>query len=477
MNCNQINTLLGAYHDHELSDGDRARVEEHLAGCEACRAELAELRRTTELVASLPRHEAPPVVGERVRADVRRTASARRRATAWRWLSVGGWIAAAATLLIVLRTAGWDPRLSPHPPTPSGLPRHSAEGSEHQAREEREMAKNDGASEGWVSPAGAPVDKARKRAAKPLGGHLAGKKAVGSEERDQGAAEWRGNDQANAESLARRMRAKGGRGDAELALRSGASRPAKSDSGGAKDRSSGGCPGPGGAGEQAPREPEPLTRPTAPPGAPPQRQASTGSDFAEKARGTASRHFGALAKAEGKAARIITVEFASRDSGLKFLRERAARHGASITEVRTKQQDDASLRLIADALDQEQTEASAFALRLPRGGAAKLLAELEPKRAKTKKQAGPAPARETGPPQAAAAATQDGRRAKGADANVVRRDEATIQAPPADAVAGYGGDKLDAKHAVLREDKDEKQGGSVTVWVILRVTQPSGAGD
>lgn len=48
MSCEKFNPLMSAYLDGELSDGDRRRFDEHLAACDACTRELAELKRLTE---------------------------------------------------------------------------------------------------------------------------------------------------------------------------------------------------------------------------------------------------------------------------------------------------------------------------------------------------------------------------------------------------------------------------------------------
>ena len=48
MSCNEFNRMAGAYLDGELPEEDRRRFEEHLASCDACRTELAELKRLTE---------------------------------------------------------------------------------------------------------------------------------------------------------------------------------------------------------------------------------------------------------------------------------------------------------------------------------------------------------------------------------------------------------------------------------------------
>jgi anti-sigma factor RsiW len=48
MRCDQFNQWAGAYLDGELSEADRRRFEEHLASCEQCRREVADLRNLTE---------------------------------------------------------------------------------------------------------------------------------------------------------------------------------------------------------------------------------------------------------------------------------------------------------------------------------------------------------------------------------------------------------------------------------------------
>lgn len=45
--------------DERLSELERARLEGHLAGCESCRAFLATLRATRDLLRSLPVRQAP----------------------------------------------------------------------------------------------------------------------------------------------------------------------------------------------------------------------------------------------------------------------------------------------------------------------------------------------------------------------------------------------------------------------------------
>jgi hypothetical protein len=55
----RIREMLSLYIDGELSSGDRARVEEHLAECDDCTWELETLRQTVELVGQLPKVPVP----------------------------------------------------------------------------------------------------------------------------------------------------------------------------------------------------------------------------------------------------------------------------------------------------------------------------------------------------------------------------------------------------------------------------------
>ena len=50
----RLQGLLSVYIDGQVNDSERARVEAHLDGCEACRSELTTLRATVDLLASLP---------------------------------------------------------------------------------------------------------------------------------------------------------------------------------------------------------------------------------------------------------------------------------------------------------------------------------------------------------------------------------------------------------------------------------------
>lgn len=82
---------LSAYLDHELDDGAKARVAEHVAGCADCQARLDGLRQTTYAIRALPM-EAPP----------RTFAIPATRRESFRWAPVAGWIGGVAVAVLVI---------------------------------------------------------------------------------------------------------------------------------------------------------------------------------------------------------------------------------------------------------------------------------------------------------------------------------------------------------------------------------------
>ncbi|MEW1587278.1 anti-sigma factor [Micromonospora vinacea] len=101
-----VHTLAGAYVLDAVDDIERAAFERHLAECEPCRVEVAELRETVARLADDTDVDAtPPGLRERTLAQAARTpqlrvsgsgAGGRRPAGRWRQLTVA---AAAAVLL------------------------------------------------------------------------------------------------------------------------------------------------------------------------------------------------------------------------------------------------------------------------------------------------------------------------------------------------------------------------------------------
>ncbi|HUW35122.1 MAG TPA: zf-HC2 domain-containing protein [Planctomycetota bacterium] len=102
MNCHDSKQLIMEYLDGELAPAEKHRLEEHLAGCDACQAELAEQERVIRAVRTLPRVAAPAGLGAKVAAEI-----ARENAPGghWRqWMFRYG--AMAASILIVVCAFG-----------------------------------------------------------------------------------------------------------------------------------------------------------------------------------------------------------------------------------------------------------------------------------------------------------------------------------------------------------------------------------
>jgi anti-sigma factor RsiW len=59
MTCRQVVLLLTDYLEGALTDADRARVEEHLAGCDACTAFVAQFQAAGRMTAALAAAEVP----------------------------------------------------------------------------------------------------------------------------------------------------------------------------------------------------------------------------------------------------------------------------------------------------------------------------------------------------------------------------------------------------------------------------------
>ncbi|MEK6779285.1 MAG: zf-HC2 domain-containing protein, partial [Candidatus Deferrimicrobiota bacterium] len=124
MDCLKTQPQLTAFHDGELPDADRVRVEEHLRGCPGCRALLADLARADE-AAGVP----DPGPGYWDRFNARLEDRIEREAEGPRVAVLRpkqGWmrqqlrflvpaVAAAALVVVVVRYGG----LNPGAPTPT----------------------------------------------------------------------------------------------------------------------------------------------------------------------------------------------------------------------------------------------------------------------------------------------------------------------------------------------------------------------
>jgi anti-sigma factor RsiW len=102
-----------AYALGALEDQEARAFEEHLAGCERCRDELATMRETVGSIALVVPAATPSAqLKQRLMAEVRRQSprrpAGRPRASGWvrPGLAIGSMVAAAAVVLVVVLTSG-----------------------------------------------------------------------------------------------------------------------------------------------------------------------------------------------------------------------------------------------------------------------------------------------------------------------------------------------------------------------------------
>ena len=77
MNCRQVVELMTDYLEGALSAIDRARFEEHIAGCDGCTAYLAQLRTARKIMGTLADEPVPALVEKELLEAFRSWRSAR----------------------------------------------------------------------------------------------------------------------------------------------------------------------------------------------------------------------------------------------------------------------------------------------------------------------------------------------------------------------------------------------------------------
>ena len=103
MTCDETRILLHALIDGELDAGHAREVEEHIAGCPACAAELAAYREMSKTIAAADlRYAAPPLLRKRIEAALPKEQMPNRRAVL-RGFAMGSAVSAiAATGLVAI---------------------------------------------------------------------------------------------------------------------------------------------------------------------------------------------------------------------------------------------------------------------------------------------------------------------------------------------------------------------------------------
>src|SRR5260370_7784317 len=101
MTCDEAKILLHALIDGELDAGHAREVEEHIAGCPACAAELAAYREMSKTIAAADlRYAAPPLLRKRIEAALPKEQMPNRRAVL-RGFAMGSAVSAIAATRLV----------------------------------------------------------------------------------------------------------------------------------------------------------------------------------------------------------------------------------------------------------------------------------------------------------------------------------------------------------------------------------------
>lgn len=96
--CEEVRTRLTEYQLGLLEGPERARIEQHMQGCQRCAEELAALERLDELVQPLERVEAPAELWTNVQARMK----PRRRSV---WTALRQWWGESPRMAIAAGTA------------------------------------------------------------------------------------------------------------------------------------------------------------------------------------------------------------------------------------------------------------------------------------------------------------------------------------------------------------------------------------
>jgi hypothetical protein len=101
MKCNEVRSMLSAYHDGELPVDRRTAVADHLEQCRRCQPQLAAVQRLSQLVRSAEVGEPPPDLWAGIEAKLNAQTAPARSSRSGVWLRQWGWVIATAALLWV----------------------------------------------------------------------------------------------------------------------------------------------------------------------------------------------------------------------------------------------------------------------------------------------------------------------------------------------------------------------------------------
>jgi anti-sigma factor RsiW len=104
MTCDEAEILLHALIDGELDAGHAREVEDHIAGCPRCAAQLADYREMSQAVAGAGlRYTAPPLLRKRIEAALPQAKATPNRRAVLRGFAMGSAVSAmAATGLVAI---------------------------------------------------------------------------------------------------------------------------------------------------------------------------------------------------------------------------------------------------------------------------------------------------------------------------------------------------------------------------------------
>jgi len=150
--CDFSEELLSAYLDDEVTEADRIQVERHIAGCDACRRRLDELRKVSGLLSQMPREKPSSSFRRRLRESITDGSSKRSRSGSKGFLSdlpIGRPLVAAAVIILIVvlplaalltgtQLAG--PMVSDEAPLPEALTQDAEEAQIRTEAEDEEPA-------------------------------------------------------------------------------------------------------------------------------------------------------------------------------------------------------------------------------------------------------------------------------------------------------------------------------------------------